>query len=121
VTTAEPLVVVVGGGFSGAVSAAQLLRHGFGARGGRVIVVNRSGMMARGVAYGTNSDQHVLNVPAGRMSAFEDDPTHSSASCNVGASPLTAARSSVVITTAPITNRCSTMRPRRRPRARFDN
>ena len=30
--------------------------------------------MARGLAYGTQSDHHVLNVPAGRMSAFEDDP-----------------------------------------------
>ena len=30
--------------------------------------------MARGVAYGTTSDMHVLNVPAGRMSAFDDDP-----------------------------------------------
>ncbi len=30
--------------------------------------------MARGVAYGTTSELHVLNVPAGRMSAFDDDP-----------------------------------------------
>jgi uncharacterized NAD(P)/FAD-binding protein YdhS len=29
--------------------------------------------MARGVAYGTNTPAHVLNVPAGRMSAFPDD------------------------------------------------
>lgn len=29
--------------------------------------------MARGVAYGTNTPGHVLNVPAGRMSAFVDD------------------------------------------------
>jgi uncharacterized NAD(P)/FAD-binding protein YdhS len=30
--------------------------------------------MARGVAYGTRSPHHVLNVPAGNMSALADDP-----------------------------------------------
>jgi uncharacterized NAD(P)/FAD-binding protein YdhS len=30
--------------------------------------------MSRGVAYGTNSPAHVLNVPAGRMGASPDDP-----------------------------------------------
>jgi uncharacterized NAD(P)/FAD-binding protein YdhS len=30
--------------------------------------------MARGVAYGTNSPAHVLNVPAGRMGASPEDP-----------------------------------------------
>jgi uncharacterized NAD(P)/FAD-binding protein YdhS len=66
-------IVIIGGGFSGAVTAVHLLRSR--ARGRRrVVLVNRSGAMARGVAYGTRSEQHVLNVPAGRMSAFEDDP-----------------------------------------------
>jgi uncharacterized NAD(P)/FAD-binding protein YdhS len=39
-------------------------------------MVNRSGAMARGVAYGTQSPNHLLNVPAGRMSAFPDAPSH---------------------------------------------
>ncbi|HEX7120988.1 MAG TPA: FAD/NAD(P)-binding protein, partial [Gemmatimonadaceae bacterium] len=34
-----------------------------------IIQINRSGRIARGVAYGTRSSEHVLNVPAGRMSA----------------------------------------------------
>jgi uncharacterized NAD(P)/FAD-binding protein YdhS len=42
----------------------------------RVVLINRSGPMARGVAYGTRSSRHVLNVPAGRMSAFPDDEEH---------------------------------------------
>jgi uncharacterized NAD(P)/FAD-binding protein YdhS len=66
-------VVIAGAGFSGVVTAAQLLRRGAGL-GLRVVLVNRSGTMARGVAYGTNSPAHVLNVPAGRMGASPDDP-----------------------------------------------
>lgn len=68
-------VAVVGAGFSGVMTAAHLLR----ARAGcpvRVVMINRSGVFARGVAYGTNSAAHLLNVPAGRMSAYPDDPGH---------------------------------------------
>jgi uncharacterized NAD(P)/FAD-binding protein YdhS len=68
-----PTIVIIGGGFSGTLTAVHLLRRGFCAAG-RLVLVNRSGAMARGVAYGTASDMHVLNVPAGRMSAFDDDP-----------------------------------------------
>lgn len=70
---APPLIVIIGGGFSGTLTAIHLLRRGFG-KVGRLVLVNRSGAMARGVAYGTTSEFHVLNVPAGRMSAFDDDP-----------------------------------------------
>lgn len=66
-------VTIIGGGFSGTVTAVHLLRQR-SATVRRVILINRSGAMARGVAYGTRSDHHVLNVPAGRMSAFDDDP-----------------------------------------------
>jgi uncharacterized NAD(P)/FAD-binding protein YdhS len=68
-------VVVVGAGFSGVMVAAHLLRAR-SARPLRVAMVNRSGVMARGVAYGTNSPAHLLNVAAGRMSAFPTDPEH---------------------------------------------
>jgi uncharacterized NAD(P)/FAD-binding protein YdhS len=66
-------IVVIGGGFSGTLVAANLLRA---APGVRVILVNRSGWMARGVAYGTRTEAHVLNVPAGRMSAYAGDDEH---------------------------------------------
>ncbi|MDP9177701.1 MAG: FAD/NAD(P)-binding protein [Gemmatimonadota bacterium] len=61
-------IAVIGAGFSGVVTAVHLLRAGRS-----VTLINRSGRMARGVAYGTNAAAHVLNVPAGRMSAFPDD------------------------------------------------
>jgi uncharacterized NAD(P)/FAD-binding protein YdhS len=69
---AHRTVVVIGAGFSGTLAAAHLLRQGIGAPL-RVVLVNRSGPIARGVAYGTRSEAHVLNVPAGRMNAFPDD------------------------------------------------
>lgn len=67
-------LVIIGAGFSGAVTAAQFLRHS--PSDVRVVLINRSGSMARGLAYGTNSSLHLLNVPAGNMSAYVDDPEH---------------------------------------------
>lgn len=67
-----PTIVIIGAGFSGAITAAHLLRNSAGVPL-RIVMLNRSGRMARGVAYGTRSPHHVLNVPAGRMSAFASD------------------------------------------------
>ena len=67
----RPSVLIVGAGFSGTALAANLLRLG---RPVRVLLTNRYGPMGRGVAYGTRLETHVLNVPAGQMSAFPDDP-----------------------------------------------
>ena len=67
-------IVVIGAGFSGTVVAARLLRGSRQAL--KVVLVNRSGALARGVAYGTRTPAHVLNVPAGRMSAYPEDEEH---------------------------------------------
>lgn len=66
-----PRIVIVGGGFSGIVTAARLLQQAKVPL--HVVLLNRSGPTARGVAYGTHSSRHVLNVPAGRMSAYPED------------------------------------------------
>lgn len=66
-------IAIVGGGFSGSMVAAHLLRSGIP---WRVSLVERLGPFGGGVAYGTRCASHVLNVPAGRMSAFEADPDH---------------------------------------------
>lgn len=68
-----PTIVVIGGGFSGTAVAAHLLRRGVPAR---VVLVNRFGPIGRGVAYGTRIEAHVLNVPAGGMSALPEDRDH---------------------------------------------
>jgi uncharacterized NAD(P)/FAD-binding protein YdhS len=66
-------IAVIGGGFSGVAVAAQLLRRG---RPVRVLLVNRFGPLGRGVAYRTRIEAHVLNVPAGGMSALPEEPDH---------------------------------------------
>jgi len=67
-------VAIVGGGACGTLVAVQLLRH---ARGPwRIALVERSGALARGLAYGPAESCHLLNVPAAGMSALPDDPGH---------------------------------------------
>src|SRR5688572_5008510 len=64
-------IAVVGAGFSGTILVAHLLRRSQG--GLHIHLINKSGRLARGVAYGTRSSGLLLNVPAGRMSAFAED------------------------------------------------
>jgi uncharacterized NAD(P)/FAD-binding protein YdhS len=66
-------VVVVGGGFSGTMLAANLLRR---ARSLSVAVIDKGPLPGPGLAYGTKYDSHVLNVPAGNMSALPEEPDH---------------------------------------------
>ena len=63
-------VVVVGGGFSGSMTAAQILRRAHQAGLPiKVVLVERRGTVGEGVAYSTRESSHLLNVPAGSMSA----------------------------------------------------
>ena len=66
-------VVIVGGGFSGTVLAVQLSRL---APHLSITVIDKNPVPARGLAYRTEHDCHLLNVPAGDMSAFPDEPGH---------------------------------------------
>lgn len=67
-------IAIIGGGFSGCLVAANLLRD---ATVPVVIkLIERSPEVGRGVAYGTQISCHLLNVPAGKMSAFADEPAH---------------------------------------------
>jgi hydroxyacylglutathione hydrolase len=68
-----PAIAVIGGGASGALFTLHVLRAA-GHRRGRIDVFDPSGTLGRGVAYSTPHGEHLLNVPAGRMSAFPDRP-----------------------------------------------
>ncbi len=67
-------VAIIGGGFSGAILAAQLLRRSDDAVS--VILIERSALLGRGVAYGTECERHLLNVRARNMSAYPEEPEH---------------------------------------------
>jgi uncharacterized NAD(P)/FAD-binding protein YdhS len=67
-------VVILGGGFSGTLTAVNLARLGTGPL--RVTLVNHGAPAGRGVAYGTRRGEHLLNVAARNMSAFPDHPNH---------------------------------------------
>lgn len=73
-------VVIIGGGFSGALTAVHLAR---GSRPNRVriTVVNPTPDVGRGLAYRFDDDNLLLNVPAGNMSALADEPGHFVAYC----------------------------------------
>ena len=66
-------VVIVGGGASGTLTAVALAGA---AELGPITLVDTTGAFARGVAYSTEEPHHLLNVPAGRMSAVPEQPTH---------------------------------------------
>ena len=72
VPDADVDVLIVGGGFCGAMLAVHLLRS----TSLSLAVVDRSGWPGRGLAYSTPHKFHLLNVPAGQMSAFPDEPDH---------------------------------------------
>ena len=65
-------VAVIGGGFSGLLTAIHLLR---GDPGVVVRLVEKAPLFGRGRAYQAHPD-HVLNVRASNMSAFPDEPDH---------------------------------------------
>ncbi len=66
-------VAIVGGGCSGLLVAAQMLRQGFR---GEVTIIEPRADLGRGLAYSTPYQEHLLNVPAGKMSALPDQPAH---------------------------------------------
>ncbi|MFM7294504.1 MAG: FAD/NAD(P)-binding protein [Burkholderiales bacterium] len=81
-------IAIIGAGFCGTMMAVRLLKAE-AAGMYDVVLINRpqpagpgvdsqlsaySTSLARGLAYGTNSADHLLNVPAGRMSAFDELP-----------------------------------------------
>lgn len=67
-------IAIIGGGLSGALVAVHLLRRA--PAGTHIAMVEKNPPVGRGVAYATDCPEHLLNVPAARMSAFADEPAH---------------------------------------------
>lgn len=69
-----PRIVVVGGGFSGSMSAVNIAR--LSERPLHITVVNDQRPVGRGVAYRLRRPEYLLNVAARNMSAFPHEPDH---------------------------------------------
>jgi uncharacterized NAD(P)/FAD-binding protein YdhS len=67
-------IAIVGGGASGALVTAHLLKCAPDAV--RITLIEPRGQIGRGLAYATENHSHRLNVRASNMSAFPDDPDH---------------------------------------------
>ena len=63
-------VAIIGAGFSGTMVAAHLAK-----RGVESFVVEGGGRAGQGTAFSTGDPAHLLNVPAGNMSAWPDSPS----------------------------------------------
>lgn len=69
----QTTIAIVGGGVSGALTAYHLTRQGTDAR---VVVIDPRKDLGLGLAYSTPSLRHLLNVPAGKISALPGEPDH---------------------------------------------
>lgn len=67
-------IAIIGGGFSGTMVAVHLLRLANGPL--NIKLIEKRAEVGLGVAYSTAIANHLLNVPAQKMSAFPKQPEH---------------------------------------------
>jgi len=71
----RPVIAVIGGGASGTLAAIHLLRLAAAGRPPvRIALIDAGGRHGLGQAYSTTHPGHLLNAPAGTMSAVAGDP-----------------------------------------------
>lgn len=68
-------ITIIGGGASGTLLAVNLLKQKSEERL-EINLVEKRAVVGRGVAFSTEEDVHLLNVPAAKMGAFADDIEH---------------------------------------------
>ncbi|MCL1553325.1 FAD/NAD(P)-binding protein [Xanthomonas nasturtii] len=68
----DAVIAIVGGGASGVLVALQLLRQATAPV--RIVLIEPHAALGEGVAYSTARAEHLLNVPAMRMSALVEAP-----------------------------------------------
>jgi len=67
-------IAIIGAGFTGSLLALHLLQRS--RPGDRIYLIERNAQFGRGLAYSTGNPNHLLNVRAGNMSAYSDQPDH---------------------------------------------
>jgi uncharacterized NAD(P)/FAD-binding protein YdhS len=67
-------IAIIGGGFSGAITAVNLGRLSAGPL--KISIIDKNPVPCRGIAYSTRNPSHLLNVAARNMSALADQPNH---------------------------------------------
>ena len=67
-------ITIIGGGFCGIMTAVHLLQDHRAAFD--LHIVNKGNPLAKGVAYNPHTPGLLLNVPNGKISAFDDQPDH---------------------------------------------
>lgn len=67
-------IAIIGGGFSGTMTAVNLARLSDTPL--RIVMINTRRPLGRGTAFGTRQREHLLNVAARNMSALPDHPDH---------------------------------------------
>lgn len=72
--TANVDVAIVGGGFCGTMLAVRLAS--LSANALQIALIDAAAAFGNGVAFGTTRPEHLLNVPAGKMSAYPEAPDH---------------------------------------------
>ncbi|MBS1552446.1 MAG: FAD/NAD(P)-binding protein [Bacteroidetes bacterium] len=70
----SPTIAIIGGGFCGAATLIQLVRQSELPL--NIILINKGNPVSKGLAYSSFNERHVLNVPAGKMSIFPEEPDH---------------------------------------------
>jgi len=70
---AKKTIAIIGGGVSGALTAYHLVQKQVQAR---IVVIESRPELGLGLAYATPSLRHLLNVPAGKISALPNEPNH---------------------------------------------
>ena len=68
----QPAIAIIGAGFSGSILSLRL--RSAAPAGTRILLIERSSRLGPGLAYGAAGPTHLLNVPAGRLSPFADQP-----------------------------------------------
>lgn len=67
-------ITIIGGGYCGTMTAVHLLQQC--SMPVHIVLVNAGNPIAKGIAYSTYSESHLLNVIAGKMSAWPGDAGH---------------------------------------------